>query len=125
VEQKVERFQKLLKALFFCPAPKMKTPSNRGLSYHPEAHPFADLAFLDCVIISHQLGQGGHEISEPRHALRALFLPQADRLQHEAFWPQPECSEVIRTILGEHLGGMNYFRSQHDGFCVDGMHCGP
>ena len=82
-------------------------------------------AFLDCVIIPHQLGQGGHEISEPRHALRALFLPQADRLQHEAFWVQPEGSEVIRTILGEHLGGMNYFRSQHDGFCVDGMHCGP
>ena len=72
-----------------------------------------------------QLDQRGHEISKPRYALSTLFLPQADRLQHEAFWIQPECSEVIRTILGEHLRGMNYFRSQLDGFCVGGMHCSP
>ena len=95
------------------------------LSRRPASNVLTDLAFLDGIIVPHQLGQGGHEFSEPRHALRALFLPQADRLQHEAFWVQPECSKVISTILGEHLGGMNYFRSQLDGFCVGGMHCGP
>jgi len=90
------------------------------LPRRPAPHPLTDLAFLDGVIVPHQVTQGGHEFSEPRHALCALFLPQADRLQHEAFWIQADCSEVIRAILGEHLGGMNYFRSQHEDFC--GLH---
>ena len=65
----------------------------------PMAHALTDFAFLDGAIVPHQLDLGGHEISEPRHALRALFLSQAERLQHEALWIQPECSEVIRAIL--------------------------
>ena len=96
-----------------------------GLPGYSATHPFAYLAFINGIIVTHQITQGGHEFFDPSHALRALFLPQADRLQHEAFRIQPECSEVIRAILGEHLGGMNYFRSQHEGFCVDCVHRGP
>jgi len=32
-----------------------------GLSCHPAAHSFAYLALFDCVIIPHQLDQGGHD----------------------------------------------------------------
>ena len=43
-----------------------------GLSCHPAADPFADLAFLDGVIVPHQLGQGIQESSESCHLVPAL-----------------------------------------------------
>jgi hypothetical protein len=48
-----------------------------GLSCHPAADPFADLAFLDGVIVPHQITQGGHEFSEPP----MLYLPSSSRRQ--------------------------------------------
>ena len=43
-----------------------------GLPRHPAADPFADLAFLDGVIVPHQLGQGIQESSESCHLVPAL-----------------------------------------------------
>ena len=85
----------------------------------PAPHTLPYLAFLDGVIVTHQITQGGHEFSDPSHALRGLFLPQADRLQHEAVLVQPECSVIIRTILRKQPGWMNYFGAQHLRFGVD------
>ena len=51
-----------------------------GLPRRPASHPLTDLAFVDGIVVTHQLGQGVQEFSEPRHALRALSLTQADRL---------------------------------------------
>ena len=45
-----------------------------GLPRHPAPHPLTDLAFLDCVIIPHQLGQGIQESSNScRIPIRKLY----------------------------------------------------